>query len=126
MADPYYMVIADAYREMDLQLNYRPVYTDEADFDALGPVTDDEAFEYAVSFRKTEDGCWDMAIGCSDWATCKALVYTIEAAKCCCGGDRERRKLGVELLEMAIKEMKNPTTGDRRYSPCRPIDASPL
>ena len=60
-----------------------------------------EAVQYAVKFLREEDaGVFE--IGCSDSRTSRALVYTIEAARCMCGGFP---MMATTLLRMALDEV---------------------
>jgi hypothetical protein len=63
-----------------------------------------EAVEYAVAFV-CEDDARTFNIGCSNYATNRALVLTIEAARLLCGGfDGDQH--AVRLLKLAITEIE--------------------
>lgn len=113
MADTYWQNIADAYMQMATELNYRPLWMDGA-WQLGEPITNDEAIEYAKWWRKQEDDNFG-SIGCSNWSTCKALVYTTEASKVLCGGvgysyaSNDFKTLVSGLLAMATREAQHPT-----------------
>jgi hypothetical protein len=68
-----------------------------------------EALEYAFQFRKEEDGC-AFRIGCSDFRTNRAFMWTIEAARLLAGGGAGN-SYAIKLLEMAAAEIKQVDRG---------------
>ena len=103
--------IAEAYVRMAREVKYRPY----APGDGMGTIelTDEElrdplrlqheAHRYAVAFIREEDSL-QFFIGCSNFETNRALVYTIEAARLLCCGMADKPAL--KLLQMAIAEVK--------------------
>jgi hypothetical protein len=108
--------ICQAYVRMTRKALYRPA----APGDGLGSVhlsadelkdphvLDVEARKYAAQFIKEEDGL-QFFIGCSNYRTNRALVYTIEAARFLCCGMAD--DLALRLLRMATEEVKYQTQG---------------
>jgi len=102
--------IREAYLQMAETARYRP----QAPSDGLGNIElspeelEDserlarEASEYAVAFVNEED-TRQFHIGVSNYATNRAFVYTIEAARALCSG---KSWLALRLLEMAIEDVK--------------------
>ena len=62
-----------------------------------------EATEYAQQFSVEEDG-HSFWIGCSDFRTNKAFVWSIEAARLLAAGDFSRDTV-LKLLRMAVREV---------------------
>lgn len=106
---------AEAYKLMAEEARYRPA----APGDGLGNVSltkeeaadpkrlDQEAERYALAFDKEEDTD-HFHIGCADFDTNRAFVFTIEAARALasgCDGDA----LALRLLKMAIREVESAT-----------------
>jgi hypothetical protein len=103
--------IAEAYRQMAGIANYRPA----APGDGLGNVhltarelhdaslLTAEAHKYAETFIGEEDTC-EFFVGCANWATNRALVYAIEAARALCSGMTD--DLACQLLLMALEEIQ--------------------
>jgi hypothetical protein len=60
-----------------------------------------EARTFAHRFME-EDDSRTFNIGCSNYTTNKAFVWTIEAARCLAGGDDET---ATKLLQMALQEI---------------------
>jgi hypothetical protein len=101
---------AEAYLNMARVAKYRP----QAPGDGCGAVslTCDEAADperlwaeavaYAKRFNDEEN---DRAfnIGCTNFSTNRACIYTIEAARCLCGGADE---VAAILLKMALEELR--------------------
>jgi hypothetical protein len=100
--DPRIANLANAYRAMASQAQYRPAapYDDELDLD-------EEAYEYAVEWREEEQG-HRFFIGCTDFGLAPATVYAVEAARALCTGsfgvDVARRLLTMALTELEAKE----------------------
>lgn len=97
---------ADAYRQM-AAIGYRPgapsdgcghitVPLDELDLDA-------EAARYARRFIVEED-TRTFWLGVTHYASNRAFVWTVEAARLMCGGAIDHPHLVPELLRMAIAE----------------------
>jgi hypothetical protein len=93
--------IREAYIEMARQADYRPRAPEGARRD---DDLQDEAAAYAKKFI-AEELTTKFGIGVSDYTTNRALVYTIEAARCMCAG-AFGADCAVKLLEMALKEAK--------------------
>ena len=99
-----------AYLLMAKQARYRP----QAPGDGMGHVsltrkqlTDPELLQreataYALRFNKEENEM-TLAIGCSDFCTNRAFIWTIEAARALAGGKPD---LALDLLNMAVKDVK--------------------
>jgi hypothetical protein len=95
---------------MASEADYRPA----APSDGLGHVLltedevkdpdrlEEEAWKYAKEFA-AEDDSRRFNIGCTNYSTNKATVYTIEAARSLCGGANE---LAAVLLRMALAEVE--------------------
>jgi hypothetical protein len=64
-----------------------------------------EAVEYAIGFRKEEDG-HEFWVGCSDYETNRAFMLAIEVARLLAGG-LGGEKYALRLLRMAIQEIEN-------------------
>lgn len=102
---------SEAYLAMAEEARYRP----EAPGDGFGAIylskaemadparLRQEAARYAIAFNK-EDDALTFRVGCSNFDTNRALVYTIEAARLLCGGDNGNA-IATRLLKMAIKEI---------------------
>ena len=94
--------IREAYVQMARQANHRPNAPE-------GARTDDdlevEANAYAEEFI-AEEQKMEFDIGISDYTTNRALVYTIEAARCLCAGSFASDR-ALKLLEMALTEAKS-------------------
>lgn len=100
----------EAYIEMAKRAKYRPV----APGDGLGNVSLSaeeardpdrlmrEAKEYAARFLAADDA-HQHSVGVSNYATNRALVYVIEAARSLCGATDN---LALNLLQMAIDEIR--------------------
>ena len=111
--------VCKAYVQMARNAKYRP----QAPSDGLGSILlskeeledrqrlSNEASDYADRFFKEEDTL-QFHIGCSDYETNRALVYTIEAARLLCAGGPSRLR-ALKLLEMAVEDVKQaaPYTG---------------
>jgi len=93
--------IREAYIEMARQANHRPHAPEGARRD---DDLKDEAAAYAREFI-AEEQTTEFDIGVSDFTTNRALVYTIEAARCMCAGAFGADR-AVKLLEMALKEAR--------------------
>lgn len=99
--------VAGAYRAMAERAAYRPAAPADG-FGNASPGNDasdieSEAREYARRWAEEErDGFF---IGCPDWSTAEAMVWTVEAARLMCGGPRQRARALV-LLEMAAEHMR--------------------
>lgn len=91
--------IREAYIEMAQQANHRPHAPEGAHRD---DDLQDEAAAYAREFI-AEENSTKFDIGVSDYTTNRALVYTIEAARCMCAGVFGADRVP-KLLEMALKE----------------------
>jgi hypothetical protein len=116
---PRLLRYADAYLQMANEARYRP----SAPGDGCGHIDltrkqladrerlHDEAVGYAMAFS-TEEDTRKFNIGCSNYTTNRAFIFTIEAARVLAGswnvlGD----ELAVRLLEMAIDEIKCSKSG---------------
>jgi hypothetical protein len=64
-----------------------------------------EATKYALQFNAEEDTL-RFQLGCSDFPTNMAFVWTVEAARALCGA---RPDLAFDLLLMAVKEIRHQT-----------------
>ena len=107
---PSHIRFAEAYLMMATEALYRP----QAPGDGMGSVnlTEEElmdhslllqeAVEYATRFRDEEDSL-KFRIGISDFATNRAFVFTIEAARSLAGANSE---LAAKLLEMAMRDVE--------------------
>jgi hypothetical protein len=65
-----------------------------------------EATNYAITFDKEED-TREFHIGCSNFNTNRAFIFTIEAARLLAGGDADH--LAKKLLKMALNELASHT-----------------
>jgi hypothetical protein len=104
--------IQEAYLQMAERAKFRP----QAPSDGMGNIqlsdedlTDPkrlakEATEYADRFVK-EENTQQFDIGCSDFTTNRAFVYTIEAAKALCTG-AHGIATALELLRMAVADVE--------------------
>jgi hypothetical protein len=111
---------AEAYMAMAQQAHYRPATPG----DGCGGINlsaqqfrdpqrlSAEAQDYAVEFLEEEQQM-RFRIGCSDFRTNRALVYTIEAARLLCGG-LVGDLYAIKLLNMALTEIKTETKSKRR------------
>jgi hypothetical protein len=100
----------EAYLAMVEHADYRPA----APGDGMGHVcltTEElldperlarEAVKYSKQFD-AEENTRRFNLGCSNFSTNRALVFTIEAARALCGGADD---LAVELLQMALQEVR--------------------
>jgi hypothetical protein len=105
----------EAYLTMAKLARYRP----QAPGDGMGNILlskqeladpnrlEQEATAYALSFDKEED-TRQFWIGCSDFETNRAFIWTIEAARQLAGGE-DGKKTAHELLEMALAELQKTT-----------------
>lgn len=101
---------AEAYLRMAKEARYRP----KAPGDGCGNVSltaqqaadrerlDREAWAYAEEFDREENDL-SFIIGCSDFETNRAFIFTIEAARVLAGGEKQ---LALKLLAMAIDDIK--------------------
>jgi hypothetical protein len=101
---------AEAYLLMAQEAKYRP----QAPSDGFGTLLltreqvrdphrlTEETLAYVERFEKEED-TRSFNIGCSNFTTNRALIWTIEAARSLCGGVDD---LALQLLEMAVDEIK--------------------
>lgn len=115
--DTTYKRLREAYLMMAQRARYRPA----APSDGCGHIELSraevgdlqrlarEAGAYAQQFRKEEDQL-KFWIGCSNFKTNRAFVWTIEAARCLAGGGDET---AIVLLEMALAELKSIKAGQR-------------
>jgi hypothetical protein len=101
----------EAYVAMARKARYRPaapgdgwgsVYLTRKQL-ADPEVLKQEAMNYALAFEK-EDNARDFHLGCSNWSTNRALVWTVEAARQMCGGC-DGNATALRLLKMAAKEV---------------------
>jgi hypothetical protein len=100
----------EAYLRMAEEAHYRP----KAPGDGMGNVSlsakqladrqrlEREAITYAQAFDAEEDER-TFIIGCSEYQTNRALIFTIEAARALCGCAPD---LAIKLLTMAIDDIK--------------------
>ena len=105
---------ASRYREAYLRMAKEADYRPQAPGDGMGHVsltrkqlTDPELLQreataYALRFNKEENEM-TFAIGCSDFCTNRAFIWTIEAARALAGGKPD---LALDLLNMAVKDVK--------------------
>lgn len=113
----------DRYRDAYLAMAH--FYRPQAPGDGFGNVTlsgdeiadparlQREAIDYAIGFNVEED-THSFWVGCSDFETNKAFVWTIEAARCLASGANDE---AIKLLRMAATEVarvrrKNPSLRD--------------
>lgn len=106
------MRFVEAYLMMALRARYRPA----APSDGFGNIqltieqcgqTERllrESIDYAVRFDKEED-TRDFGIGCSNFATNRAFVFAIEAARVLASGD-DGDATALQLLQLAVEEVK--------------------
>jgi hypothetical protein len=101
--------IEEAYRQMASRIRYRPaapgnglgnIWLSEEELADPERLAREAAF-YATRFIAEEDD-GSFALGVSNFATNRALVYTIEAARLLNGADNSRALL---LLAMAREEI---------------------
>jgi hypothetical protein len=98
-----------AYLRMNRDAKYRPA----APSDGMGNITEPienlnlhkEAHTYAEHWDESEDSL-NFFIGCGDFETRQALIFTIEAAKNLCAG-RLGDHVALKLLKMAVKEVES-------------------
>ena len=90
---PRIMRYVEAYLMMAVRAWYRPaapgdgcggIYLSRAELEDPDRLRR-EAFEYAMGFDKEEDGC-AFHVGCSNFSTNRAFIFTIEAARQLAGG----------------------------------------
>jgi hypothetical protein len=102
----------EAYVAMATVAKYRPaapgdgcggIYLSKAEL-ADQALLEQEAVKYATQFDKEED-TRRFNIGCTDFRTNRATIYTIEAARQLCGG-HDGNSTALRLLKMAIKEVQ--------------------
>jgi hypothetical protein len=110
LTNPRFHRCHEAYIEMAKQARYRP----QAPGDGMGHThltkeqaadpdrLDREASEYAHKFNE-EENTRTFWIGCSNFQTNRAFIWTIEAARALAGGADD---LALDLLKMAVKEVK--------------------
>jgi hypothetical protein len=110
--DPRIRRYREAYLHMARNTRYRP----QAPSDGHGNIQlmpddlhdparlDEEATLYADKFASEEDTL-QFWIGCSDFETNRAFIWTIEAARVLASGDLGNRT-AIKLLEMALAEVK--------------------
>jgi len=112
---------ASRYREAYLLMAKEARYRPQAPGDGMGHISltekqladperlQREATAYALKFNKKENerAFW---IGCSDFCTNRAFIWTIEAARALAGGKPD---LALDLLNMAVKDVK-PTVRGRQ------------
>jgi hypothetical protein len=107
--------LRDAYLLMADQAHYRP-QTPNDGFRNIQLTLDQihdpdrlarEAIKYAMRFDAEEDTrlFW---IGCSNFSTVRAFIWTIEAARQLASGD-DGDATAIKLLEMAVAEVKRST-----------------
>jgi hypothetical protein len=109
---------AEAYLRMAQDARYRR----EAPGDGCGGIhlsvgelrdparLEQEAVAYALRFAKEED-TGSFCIGCSNFSTNRAFIWTIEAARTLAGGG-EGDAIARKLLKMAVEELEgNGTAG---------------
>jgi len=106
---------ASRYREAYLTMAREARYRPQAPGDGMGHVSltrkqiDDpellqrEATAYALKFNE-EENSRSFWIGCSDFITNRAFIWTIEAARSLAGGKPD---LALDLLNMAVKDVQN-------------------
>jgi hypothetical protein len=111
MSDARLNRFREAYLQMAKEARYRPkalgdgcgnvslTATEAADPERLQR----EARAYAATFDGEEDER-RFFIGCSDFRTNRAFVYTIEAARALAAAESD---LAIKLLTMAIQEIKH-------------------
>jgi hypothetical protein len=109
----------EAYLRMVEEAHYRP----QAPSDGYGNIQltleevknpdrlKREAVTYALGFAREEDGR-AFSIGCSDFRTNRAFVWTIEAARLLACGP-EGNSFALKLLDMAAREVRAATTQRR-------------
>ena len=105
--------IQEAYIRMATGAKYRP----EGSSDGVGNVDlTAEAGRYAARFIQEENGL-KFFIGCSNWSTNRALVYTIEAARVLCGAWHltypRRRSAPPSLMPGRLRPPSSPPSGPR-------------
>jgi hypothetical protein len=119
MTDARLQRFADAYAAMAREAKYRP----QAPSDGFGNIQlsleqvkdparlHRESVQYAVQFLAEEDrdSFW---IGCSDFRTNKAFMWTIEAARQLASGS-SGNETAIKLLEMAAREVRRVQRGGR-------------
>jgi hypothetical protein len=71
---------------------------------------EDEATKYAIAFSHEEDGR-DFNIGCSNFETNRAFIWTIEAARVLAGGDNDT---ALKLLKLAMDDVKSTQQRSRK------------
>ena len=109
---PSQVRFAQAYLKMAIEAHYRPA----APGDGMGGIylSEDEledrdlllkeAVEYAERFG-AEDKSNIFRIGCSNYSTNRAFVYSIEAARLLAGGS-DSEEFALRMLQMAVKDIK--------------------
>jgi hypothetical protein len=109
--DPRLARYRDAYLAMAKEVRYRP----QAPNDGRGHITlteaqcsnlhrlHQEAVQYALRFD-SEENTRSFSIGCSNFCTNKAFIWTIEAARLLAAGLYD--DVAVQLMKMAIREIK--------------------
>ena len=99
--------IADAYRQMAHEANYRPMVPTDATGNVYMPEEeldlDAEIHEYQEQWE-CEEGNLEFVIGACDYPTRTASIFVIEAARCLSGTQTE---IAHRLLQMAIRELEH-------------------
>jgi len=110
--NPKLQCFYEAYLLMAEHARYRPA----APSDGLGNIQltlaqvhdkhrlQEQAIAYAVEFAKDEDTD-QFWIGCGDYKTNRAFVWSIEAARLLAGSDADDK--AIVLLEMALEEVRS-------------------
>jgi hypothetical protein len=115
--DQKIMRFVEAYLMMAMRGRYRPgapgdgcggIYLSKEECDDQDRLLR-EACDYAIRFDKEEDSR-AFNIGCSDFRTNRAFVFSIEAARLLASGDGGS-ECAIRLLKMAIEEIKNVEQG---------------
>jgi len=111
---------AEAYLRMAEEARYRP----QAPSDGWGhirlsleqvrdrPRLEQEAIDYALMFAKEEDG-QEFRVGCSNFTTNRAFIWTIEAARCLASG-ADGDAIALRLLKMAATDVKSAIAATKR------------
>lgn len=119
MTETKFHRFAEAYFKMASEARYRPA----APSDGIGNIQlsleecqdqgrlRQEARDYALRFNAEEDKN-EFWIGCSDYRTNRAFVWTIEAARCLAGGDFGNAT-ALKLLRMAAADVMRSMKEDR-------------
>lgn len=96
--------VGGVYCRMADEARYRPAAPSDGMGNITGPLDmDTEIRTYTASWRAEEDAM-NYPLGCPEYKLRPAMVLAVEAARACCGADRD---LAIRLLRLALDEAEN-------------------